>query len=127
MHVCFTLSSLSGGGAERVATTISNYLCKEGHQVSIILVSIGYNNSFFNLDKRINVYPLLKDNNRRILKRIKDLRHKIVEINPDIVISFLHHICIYTYLALRKTNIPFICSERNDPHSYPIKYKFLFM
>ena len=26
---------------------------------------------------------------------------------------------------MRKTNIPFICSERNDPHSYPIKYKFL--
>ena len=125
MHICFTLSSLSGGGAERVATTISNYLCSEGHQVSIILVSIGYNNSFFDVDDKINVYPLLTDDNHGFLKRTKSLRQKILEIKPDIVVAFLHHICIYTYFALRKTNIPFICSERNNPHSYSIKYKFL--
>ncbi len=126
MHICFTLSSLSAGGAERVASSLCNYFCGCGHKVSIVLVSIDHNNSFYKLDEKIEVYPLLVNvKTRNPIKRIRLLKNKIQSLNPDIVISFLHHICIYTHLALKNTNIPYICSERCDPNQYPLHIKLL--
>ena len=119
MHICFTLSSLSCGGAERVAATLSNYFVSQGHKVTLVLVSIDHNNTFYKLDENIDVIPLIKTKkDKKPLRRIKILKNKLLEINPDVVISFLPHICIYAYLALRHTKIPFICSERNDPNKY---------
>lgn len=126
MHICFTLSSLSAGGAERVASSLCNYFCNCGHRVSIILVSIGHNNSFYKLDESIEVFPLLINvKTRNPIKRIRLLKNKIKSLEPDIVISFLHHICIYTHLALKNTDIPYICSERCDPNQYPFHIKLL--
>ena len=126
MNICFTLSSLSAGGAERVATLLANSFTSAGHHVSLILVSIDYNNSFYQLSDLIDVIPLIKTKkDKNFFRRINILKRKIIEIKPDIVISFLPHICIYTYFALKKTNIPFICSERNDPKQYGFLYKML--
>ena len=126
MNICFTLSSLSAGGAERVATSLANQFSKDGHKVFLILVSIDYNNTFYDLDESVHVIPLLKKKkDKNVFRRIKILRKCILDIKPDIVIAFLPHICIYTYFALRKTNIPYICSERNDPNHYSLLYKIL--
>ena len=126
MIICFTLSSLSAGGAERVATSLANSFAKKGHKVILLLVSIDYNNSFYELDNSIEVIPLIKKNkDKKFFRRVRILKEKIMYLNPDIVISFLPHICVYTYLAVRKTQIPFICSERNDPNQYSFLYKIL--
>lgn len=126
MRICFTLSSLAAGGAERVATSLANSFSKRGHEVILILVSINKNNSFYKIGDDVKVVPLLKEKkDKRFLRRIKLLRNELVNLKPDIVISFLPHICVYTYFALGKTNIPFICSERNDPNQYNLLYKIL--
>lgn len=126
MTICFTLSSLSAGGAERVAVSLANAFVKKGHKVILLLVSIDHNNSFYELEESIDVVPLIKnDKDKKIFRRIRILREKLLSLNPDIIISFLPHICIYTYLATRKTQIPFICSERNDPNQYNLLYKTL--
>lgn len=126
MHICFTLSSLSAGGAERVSVLLANQFIKCGHQVSLVLVSIDHNNSFYSIDNNVHVIPLLKTKkDKNPLRRVKILRKKLIEINPDIVIAFLPHICIYTHLALKKTKIPYICSERNDPKQYSFFRKIL--
>ena len=126
MRVCFTLSSLSAGGAERVATSLANEFAKMGHQVTLLLVSIDHNNSFYEINSGVDVLPLLKDKkDKKPLRRIKILKRTLLGLQPDVVIAFLPHICIYTYYALRNTNIPFICSERNDPNQYSSIYKAL--
>lgn len=126
MKICFTLSSLSAGGAERVATSLANNFVKMGHQVTLLLVSIDHNNSFYEIDNSVDVLPLLKDKkDKKPLRRIKILKRTLLELQPDIVIAFLPHICVYTYYALRNTKIPFICSERNDPNQYSLIYKVL--
>lgn len=119
MNICFSLSSLTYGGAERVAVSLCNYFCKHGHSVSIVLVSVDYNNTFYDLDESIKVYPLLRTNmSRNPFVRVRALRKLILNLNPDVVISFLPFVSIYTHYALRKTNIPHICSERNDPKQH---------
>ena len=126
MNICFALSSLASGGAERVASTLCNYFYDQGHKVTIVLVSVSSNNSFYDIHDGIKIVPLMtskKDKNP--FRRTTLLRNKLLEISPDIVIAFLPHICIYTYFALRKTKIPFICSERNDPHQYSFLRKLL--
>ena len=126
MRICFTLSSLCSGGAERVAASLCNYFVSQGIDVTIILVSINYNNSFYELNDKINVIPLIKRKKDKIpFFRVKLLRRAILDAKPDIVISFLPHINIYTWLALHKTSIPHICSERNDPKQYGLLYQFL--
>ncbi|MBO7615267.1 MAG: glycosyltransferase [Bacilli bacterium] len=126
MKICFTLSSLSAGGAERVASSLANQFVSMGHDVSIILVSIDYNNTFYDINEKIKVIPLLKSKkDKRSIRRIKLLRKCVLNIKPDIVIAFLPHICIYSFFALRNTKIPLICSERNDPNQYNFIYKKL--
>lgn len=126
MKICFTLSSLAAGGAERVAVSLANHFASKGYEVTLLLVSIDHNNSFYEIDSRVEVVPLLNaKQDKKTLMRVKLLKEKIISIKPDIVISFLPHICIYTYFALKNTSIPFICSERNDPNQYSFFYKVL--
>lgn len=124
MHICFTLSSLAGGGAERVATSLSNYFVQEGHTVTIVLVSVKTNNCFYDIDSKVEIIPLLKKSKNKFL-RVHILRKAMKEIKPDIVISFLPHIIIYTHFALKGLKIPLVCSERNDPNQYNYLYKFM--
>lgn len=126
MKICFTISSLHCGGAERVISTLANSFSLDGHDVSIIMVSVGKSDIFYELNHRIKVVPLLKDRgNPRFFRRVKLLKESILTENPDIVISFLPHICIYTFFALKGTKIPIICSERNDPNLYSLLKKTL--
>ena len=126
MKICFTLSSLAAGGAERVAVSLANSFSRNGHDVTLLLVSIDHNNSFYDINEDVKVIPLLKSkSDKNPFRRIRLLKRELLSLKPDIVISFLPHICIYTYFALRKTSIPFICSERNDPNKYNFLYKFL--
>lgn len=123
MKICFTLSGIYAGGAEKVVISLANYFSSIGIDSTIILISTDSSNTFHKVDERVKIIPLLKIKNCKYFKKISLLRDVIKEISPDIVISFLHHVCIYTYLAIRKTGIPIICSERNDPHRYNLLTK----
>lgn len=125
-HICFAISSLHCGGSERVLTTLANGLVKDNYKVSIVLISVSTNESFYELDKRINVVPLLSDTKQTFfIKRVKQLKKLFAELKPDVVVSFLPHISIYCYFALRKQKIHLVCSERNDPHQYKRAKKLL--
>lgn len=122
MRILFTIGNLDAGGAEKVVATLSNYFVQSGHEVSILLLSTNSNNSFYDLDKKIEVIPLLdKTNKLSIFKKTKLLSKKIDSFNPDVVISFLNYVIFYTYFALRKIkrHITFIVSERNNPKAVP--------
>ena len=126
MKIVFTCDTMGSGGAERVISNLSNAFVKKGHDVSIIMVSYGIKKSFYELNENISLIPLLADNNRsHLFKRAKLLKDTIVSKKPDIVLSFLSHVCIYTWWALRNTKIPYIVSERNDPNMHSIIKKIL--
>lgn len=119
MHICFTISSLHCGGAERVVSTLANNFVFLKHKVSIVLVSSYEKDSFYKLDKSINLIPLLSTKKKTgFIRRVFSLRKKLKAIKPDVVVAFLPHICVYSYCALLGTKIPLVCSERNNPYTY---------
>lgn len=126
MKICFTVDSMASGGAERVVSILANNLAKRGHDVYILMISSLEEISFYDLDS-VKLICLMKNCKKKIrtFKRIKLLKASIEEIMPDVVISFLPHVTIYTYFALRRTSIKLICSERNDPSKLDFKYKIL--
>jgi GalNAc-alpha-(1->4)-GalNAc-alpha-(1->3)-diNAcBac-PP-undecaprenol alpha-1,4-N-acetyl-D-galactosaminyltransferase len=118
--IMFTIGTMGDGGAERVVSVLANQFKINGHDV---LITQLYNNkSDYELRdgiKLINIAPM--NNNLRSVMIIKKLREKIKFEKPDIIISFLSNINIYTILASRGLKIPVIISERNDPHKEPSK------
>lgn len=118
MKILFVCDTLNSGGAERVISTLSNEFIKLGNNVSIVMIGSDAKDSFYPLDSKVGIIPLFKESDHKngFLNKAKQLKSKITNLQPDIVISFLSYVCIYTWWALRKTNIPYIVSERNDPY-----------
>ena len=118
MKIVFICDTLGSGGAERVISTLSNEFVIKGHDISIIMLSKEASTPFYDLNEKIRLHYLTRNNDKKIsfFKKAKLLKNSVLEIKPDIVISFLSYVCIYTWWALKKTRIPFIVSERNDPN-----------
>lgn len=119
MKILFVCDTLGSGGAERVITTLSNEFSQREHTIFIVMLSKLSTEPFYDLNKNINLIYLDKDSKHKtsFFKKSRILKKCILGIQPDIVISFLSYVCIYTWWALRKTNIPYIVSERNDPNN----------
>lgn len=113
MKICFCVDGLTSGGAERVISILSNQLSRE-HDVSIILVS-STAPIFYKISDKINLYRVCNKKRLNPLKRVIVLRKIINSIKPDVVISFLPHINIYTHFALIGKKCKHVVSERNDP------------
>ncbi len=115
--VLFVMNRLGKGGAERVATLIANELYKKKYEIKFI----SYNNieDTYKIDKHIKCEKLeIKSRNKiiRKIKRIINLRKKIKEYKPDIIIAFEYFVNMQTILASLGLNIKVIISERNDPN-----------
>lgn len=120
-RVIFTCDSMDSGGAEKVIASIANSMAKKGIDVSIIGVSdLKEPSSFYKLENVVYT-NLTKGSGKRInsVKRVFALRKTIKDYKPDVVISFLPHVNVYTSFALVSTGIPHIVSERNDPRNNP--------
>ena len=127
MNIVFMTYDLLDGGADRVITTLANALVNENHDVSIVMVSSTKKESYFELNKNVSLVPLLYGLEKKpsILKKAKLIRKTILDIKPDVVVSFISFVCIYTWFALRGTKIPYIVSERNDPNQREHLKQFL--
>lgn len=115
MRIMFICDTMGSGGAERVIATLSNGFVEKGHNVSILMLSNEATDSFYKLNRQITLFNLLEEKTR-FFNKAKQIRRVVIENKPDIVISFLSYVCIYTWLALKSTNIPYVVSERNDPN-----------
>lgn len=118
----FTCDSMGSGGAEKVIATLSNEFSNRNIDVTIIGVSdVEKPKSFYNLNSTIKYISLNYGLRKKkiLFARILLLRKTIKALKPSIVISFLPHVNVYTWLSLVWTKIPFVVSERNDPYSDP--------
>ena len=113
---------MGSGGAERVVANLANYFSSiYKYEISIIIVSGRKRESFYSLSNQVSLSAICENETKKVKpsQRIKRLKKAILEIKPDLVISFLSHVSIYTHFALRRTSIPHIVSERNDPTQFP--------
>ena len=108
--VLFAVSTLTSGGAERVVSVWASQLAFSGYDVSILLS--GRTENEYVISDKINVYciaPLYNDvASLSYVKRLRNMRRIIKDVNPDVIISFLPKMQIWMMLAsfgLRKKKI----------------------
>lgn len=128
--ILFVIPTLSNGGAEKVISKISGCLTLKGYSVTI-LKNYHCSNEY-NINENVEILSLYNDEEQYrktgMLNRLKKLRKQIKVINPDQVICFLNHVCIYVFIALifSKYRKKIIFTERNNPkyaNKHEIKLK----
>jgi glycosyltransferase involved in cell wall biosynthesis len=140
VRITFVISSLGGGGAERVAAVMANYWAEKGWKITILAVSSGrppvydlhtdvvYHEMHALLPARSSAWPqatltrLINDcsNAERAvliaeLGLIMALGHAIRVSAPDMIISFLDITNLRVLLATLESDLPVIVTEHSDP------------
>ena len=123
MKICFAISSLSSGGAERVSATTANYWAEKGNNITIVLTA--GKGSFYRINENVTIIELgMNGENKKkgklfsllyYIKTITSLRTALKEIKPDIVISFITQINVFSIFAAKTLSLPIIISERSNP------------
>lgn len=121
MNIIFLISSLSSGGAERVASTLCNDWASRGDTVTLIPTFSGGGQPFYVLDEKIELLYLSRligpasGRGKRYLSRLRTLRQLVRERKPDVVVSFLPNVNIAALAATAFSGVPCIVCERSDP------------
>jgi len=128
MNIAFVITTLTGGGAERVASILCNEWRNKGHNITLILTSQHFcgEAEYYPLDKNIKVHELSHNIKKTIFFKIKETR-KIFLLNQiQIVVTFLPNSSYIAQMAAKGMHIYSIVSERADPtHSNGISKYFL--
>lgn len=122
MKILFLISSLRGGGAERVASTLCNYWAEDNHDVTLVTLD-GRQNDFFPSSKRLKRYDLdsymssknLLDKVKANFARLLRIRKIIKKTKPDVVLAFMDVSNVLATVACLGTGIPVVISERSYP------------
>jgi len=126
MRIFFLVSSMQGGGAERVAALLSNHWVEQGHQVTLMPTFSGRGECLYPLDERVRLdYLADRAGSRRRsplnkLRRMTALRRAIRELAPDVIVSFLPHVNVAAVIAARGLGVPVVVSERIYPPAMPL-------
>ena len=120
MRIAFVVNQMNSGGAQRVVANLSTEFILLGHDVSIIMINETKEYSYYPLEREVRLVPISKIyRNLSALKKITFISNSLKMISPDIVLSFIHHVNIYTHFAAVKNRIPNIVAERTDPAAFP--------
>ena len=149
MRMTLVISTLRGGGAERVVTNMANYWARKGWPVTVLTITHGNEAPYYQLDPLVvhrdmgfyrkplpmvpNVGALMalkeifddcSPHERRTLipelDLVVKLRRAIIDTRPQVVISFINLTNIRVLLATQGLGLPVIVSERDDPYHDPL-------
>ncbi|MFA7436669.1 glycosyltransferase family 4 protein [Castellaniella sp.] len=120
MRLLFLLSSLHGGGAERVAATLANAWVRRGIEVRLVCCYSGRGSNRQSLDDRVQIQWLVDQmppgpGFMRPLAKLRALRRLVRGYEPDRVLSFLTNVNVTALLATWGLDVPVVVSERSDP------------
>lgn len=122
MKIDFYISSLSGGGAEKVLVTLAEEFASKNNETSIY--SLECRPQFYSVSPNVTVEKISSDGKPRgIVKEFCSIRKRLIKRDADVAVSFLSR-CNLLVLAsslFRKQKI--IVCDRNNPikeHSMPV-------
>lgn len=127
-RLLFIISSLGGGGAERVMVNIMNHLDKNKYEILLVLFE-NIQVLREELDSRVEVVSLDKKSRFDFIRIIYELRRIMKDYNPQTVISFLYFVNIIVMMASLFTQRTFrlILSERGYPERYLYEARFAWL
>ena len=143
MRITLVIGTLSGGGAERVVTTMANHWVQRRRQVTILTTHFAGESACYGLDPNVThldlstprfdtlptdlnvVAPLVRliaacsPSENAVLRskvtHLLKLRGAILFTRPDLVISYMDRTNIGVLLAIHGLGLPVIVSEQADP------------
>jgi glycosyltransferase involved in cell wall biosynthesis len=127
MRILFYIHSLSFGGAERVTSTLANYWCRKGWDVTVVTVT-GLDRDFYVLEERVerialdldanstNLWQALFGNMRRILA----LRQILKQVRPNQTLAMMATANVTLALAALGLRVVTVGSERIHPPTMPL-------
>ncbi|MFU0507710.1 glycosyltransferase family 4 protein [Pseudaminobacter sp. NGMCC 1.201702] len=126
-RVAFVISSLGGGGAERVVIDLCSELAERGHEITLITLN-GSDPDKYELGPQVNRIrleirsegPGMIARSLAFIRRLYVIRKGILSQRPDIVVSFIDKTNVFVLAALIGTNVPTIVSERTHPGQSPL-------
>jgi len=127
-NILLLVSSMSGGGAERIAALLANHWAAAGNHVTLLATYTVQTESAYVLDSRVTLRHLAsatamsRKGVRTQLHRLKSLRRIIRELQPDNVVSFLTNVNVAAILASWGTGVAPVVSERIHPAQFPISF-----
>lgn len=144
MRITLVISTLDGGGAERVAANMANYWAAKGWGVTILTTDFGGQSSCYRLHPRVTHLDLgsprfddlpndlqgsapivglingCSESERTVLiprtTAILKLREAIASTAPEVVISYMDRTNIRVLTATRGLGLPVIVNEQCDPN-----------
>lgn len=125
-RILFLVSSMQGGGAERVAALLSNHWAEQGHEVVLMPTFSGRGECLYALDERVRLDYLADRVGKRgrsvinQVRRFVALRKAMRETAPDVILSFLPHVNVAAILAASGLGVPVVVSERTYPPAMPL-------
>ncbi len=133
-RIYFLVSSMQGGGAERVASLLCNYWASLDYDVILVATYSERGENLYPLDNSVQLVflaDLIKNPSKvkfiNRLKRFIALRRSIIRSKPDVIISFLTEVNIIALIAAMGTNISVVVSERTNPMRYSPGYIWGFV
>lgn len=124
----FLVSSMEGGGAERVAAILASAWTERGWQVTLMPTFSGRGGVSYSVSQAVKLHFLADDVGNRTgkLRRLLALRRHIRKTRPDVIVSFLPHVNVAALLAAHGSGIPVIACERTYPPLLRPQLPFLY-
>ena len=128
VRITLVISSLRGGGAERVMSIMANHWAACGWRVTLLTYDDGREAPAYGLHAAVDHRHLgierpssgIVEAVGNNLKRLPVIRRAIRDSTPDTIVSFLDVVNVKTILATFGLGIPVIVSERIDPSYHRI-------
>lgn len=117
--ILFVIHALGYGGAGKMIVYLANHMAQCGYKTVIYVEE--QQGQHYPVDSSIEVVQetkFFKNYYTRHFQQIFQLKQRVKEINPDIVVSFQTNQNALSVLATRGRRIPVIISERGDPYQY---------
>ena len=105
------------GGAERQLIMLSNEMSRRGH--SVYLLSLSQDNPCYSIEQSVNYLFNEDKSNKKILniyERFKYLKQQIIDIEPDLIVSFNVQPAFMCALMKKEIAQKTIYAERGDPY-----------
>jgi len=122
MNILLAITSLSSGGAERIAVHLMERWLLDGHRVHLVTLG-GPDSDFYSISDNISRdslncagrqktrFSFLSEN----LFRFREMRKAIVKAEPDVVISLMTYCNILCLGATVGMQVPVLVAEHNYP------------
>lgn len=120
LKIVFVIHGLRAGGAEKVLTMLVNYLVTVGFDVYVLVFS--KKEPFYDLHPSVKIKKIVHELKSKsifskvifVFKRINLLRDEFRLIDPDVVVSFLTEMNIYSTIAAILAHQKIILSEHTN-------------